>query len=331
MAIIRCNDCGSALLCNKTDEGYLVLHDCKNGKAAREMWEAREKELKAPVCKCVCHEYPDHMKLQDALEALRFHQAETAKLQAQVYALESQIAEVCPEDTDIREHVRLLQSLIEGHRAKISQLQVDIAELRAGAAAVMEKAIALCQQYAEQYSDYRSGASYCAHKLAFLIPADSAAALAEVKLKARLEEAEWWHKMQSGEHQCVPVRNNILYLGCERLAQLRAEKEQRTGFKMSELLEAREKELKAPGLIEHMRMLQDRNKFLQAETAKLQAEIAELKAPMKCGHPYACWAPGVVVFDSIDVLNREKTKMPYCAWCAEIAELNRKVFKDYLK
>lgn len=29
-------------------------------------------------CKCVCHEYPDHTKLQDALEALKLHQEQLA-------------------------------------------------------------------------------------------------------------------------------------------------------------------------------------------------------------------------------------------------------------
>jgi hypothetical protein len=31
-------------------------------------------DVPQPGCKCVCHEYPQHQRLQDALEALRFHQ-----------------------------------------------------------------------------------------------------------------------------------------------------------------------------------------------------------------------------------------------------------------
>lgn len=44
--------------------------------------------------------------------------------------LESEVAEVCPEDTDIRSHVRLLQSLIDGHRAKVNELGAIIDEAR---------------------------------------------------------------------------------------------------------------------------------------------------------------------------------------------------------
>lgn len=32
------------------------------------------------VCKCVCHRFPDHGRLQDALEALEWHQERYAKL-----------------------------------------------------------------------------------------------------------------------------------------------------------------------------------------------------------------------------------------------------------
>lgn len=33
-------------------------------------------------CRCVCHSFPDHGKLQDALEALRWHQEKLASLPA---------------------------------------------------------------------------------------------------------------------------------------------------------------------------------------------------------------------------------------------------------
>jgi hypothetical protein len=33
-------------------------------------------------CRCVCHDYPEHGKLQDALEALKWHQAELLKIAA---------------------------------------------------------------------------------------------------------------------------------------------------------------------------------------------------------------------------------------------------------
>lgn len=31
-------------------------------------------------CQCMCHQYPEHGKLQDALEALKWHQEEIAKI-----------------------------------------------------------------------------------------------------------------------------------------------------------------------------------------------------------------------------------------------------------
>jgi hypothetical protein len=189
-----------------------------------ELIEAREKELKAPgllecghpklcwqvvrtpfpepsfggyefVAKCVwCAETAKlQAQLKETHDNWRIGVDAQLKLQAQVYALESQIAEVCPEDTDIREHVRLLQSLIEGHRAKISQLQAEIAELRAGAAAVMESAVVVVKKWKFMAC---SDADGLANEIRALIPADSAAALDQVKDVTRLETLkevyEWW-------------------------------------------------------------------------------------------------------------------------------------------
>ena len=50
------------------------------------------------LCKCVCHDHPEHFKLQDALEALQFHQQFNRELLDALKAIESCLA---PEDNDI--------------------------------------------------------------------------------------------------------------------------------------------------------------------------------------------------------------------------------------
>lgn len=36
-------------------------------------------------CQCICHNYPEHTKLQDTLEALKWHQEELSKAQEVSY------------------------------------------------------------------------------------------------------------------------------------------------------------------------------------------------------------------------------------------------------
>lgn len=55
-------------------------------KSKREKAEADLIALSPPIpgCSCVCHSYPEHGKLQDALEALRWYQDQMIKLKKEL-------------------------------------------------------------------------------------------------------------------------------------------------------------------------------------------------------------------------------------------------------
>jgi regulator of replication initiation timing/DNA-directed RNA polymerase subunit RPC12/RpoP len=137
--LIRCNDCGSALMYKETAEGFLVLHDCKNGTAAREMWEAREKELKANLL----------IEVVQQIEATGKIEIDKGLSTQFTYDFRSSGWEKELKAPGLIEHMRMLQDRNKFLQAETAKLQAEIAGWKERAECVLTKYEALQAENAE--------------------------------------------------------------------------------------------------------------------------------------------------------------------------------------